>query len=204
MYPNYLSGREDLNGDGYGDVAASNSWWSEAQIQTGQGLIYYGGEEMDTIPDIVIYGEDRYQRFGIETAFPGDINGDGYPEFIASSEYYEDPGEARVTIYTTNVTLVEGLQQLPQAEELKVRAYPNPFNTSTVISYRAHGKEAKLEIFDLAGRKVRSFKLPCHSAEAQVVWDGTNEAGQGVSSGIYFCKLCADDAWITERLVLIR
>jgi len=204
MYPNYLSGREDLNGDGYGDVAASNSWWSEAQIQIGQVLIYYGGEEMDTIPDIVIYGEDRYQRFGRETAFPGDINGDGYPEFIASSEYYEDPGRSCVAIYTTNITSVEGSEQLPQAAELQLRAYPNPFNASTVISYKARGKEAKLEIFDMAGRKVKSFSLGEVLGEGRIVWDGTNELGEHVCSGIYFCKISCNNLTNSVRIALLR
>jgi len=204
MFPNYLSGRGDLSGDGYVDIAVSNSWWSQPAIGAGQVLIYYGGEEMDTIPDIVICGEDRFQRLGIETAFPGDIDGDGYPEFIASSEYYEDPGEARVTIYTTRVTSVEGSEQVPQADELQLRAYPNPFNTSTVISYKAQGREAKLEIFDLVGRRVRSYNLGQLSGEGQITWRGTNEAGEQVSSGIYFCRLSTESLSATKRLVLVR
>jgi hypothetical protein len=204
MFPNYLSGREDLNGDDYIDIAVSNSWWSQPAIAAGQVLIYYGGEQMDTIADIVICGEDRYQRFGIETAFPGDINGDGYPEFIASSEYYEDPGRSCVTIYTTNMSSVGDSHPLPLVTEIELTCYPNPFNASTTITLKAGAKEATLEIFDLAGRKVRSFNLPNHSGQAQVVWDGTNEAGQGVSSGIYFCRLTAGSLSATKKLVLIR
>jgi hypothetical protein len=203
-FPNYLSGRGDLNQDGYADISASYSWWSDPAIQAGQVFIYYGGEEMDTIPDITLYGKDRYQRFGIETAFPGDINGDDYPEFIASSQYYEDPGRSCVTIYTTNMSSVRASDPLPLVKEIELECYPNPFNSSTVISYKAQGSEATLEIFDLAGRKVRLFNLASHSGQAQVVWDGTNEAGQGVSSGIYFCRLTAGSLSATKKLVLIR
>jgi len=167
-FGNYVSAGGDINQDAYPDIAVSDANWSgECELQ-GRVLIYYGGEQMDTIADIVIYGGDRYQLLGTETAFPGDINGDGYPEFIASSMYYEDPGEARVTIYTTNVTSVEGSQQVPQADELQLRAYPNPFNASTTITFKARAKEAKLEIFDLAGRKVRSYNLGQLSGEGQI------------------------------------
>jgi len=203
-FPDYLSGGGDLNGDGYADISASYSWWSQPAMQAGQVLIYYGGEEMDTIPDIVICGENRSQRLGRETAFPGDINGDGYPEFIASSEYYEDPGRSCVTIYTTNMSSVRASDHLPVVREIELECYPNPFNTSTTITFKARTKEARLEIFDLAGRRVRLFRLQGHSEQAQVVWDGTNEAGQGVSSGVYFCRLSAGSASVTERLVLIR
>jgi len=199
-----LSGGGDLNQDGYADIAVSCSGWTGQDSCVGQVLIYYGGEEMDTIPDIAISGEERYQGLGEETTFPGDINGDGYPEFIASSKYYGRPGSSCVTIYTTNTSSVRASDPLPLAGEIELGCYPNPFNASTVISYKAQGREAKLEIFDLAGRKVRSFNLPSHSGQAQVVWDGTNEAGQGVSSGIYFCRLSTESLSATKRLVLIR
>jgi len=203
-FPNYLSSGGDLNRDGYPDIAASYSWWSDVRIQAGRVLIYYGDEEMDTIPDIILYGEDRYQRFGMETAFPGDINGDGYPEFLASSMYYEDPGRSCVTIYTTNTTPVSGSDPLPLAMEIELSCYPNPFNTSTTITFKPRLKEATLEIFDLAGRKVRSYNLGQLSGEGQITWRGTNETGEQVSSGIYFCRLSTESLSATKRLVLIR
>jgi len=172
----------------------------------GRVLIYYGGEEMDTIPDIVVCGEERYQGLGEETTFPGDINGDGYPEFIASSMYYEDPGEARVTIYTTNVTSVEGSDPLPLVAELELRAYPNPFNTSTLISYslsiRTH---VKLEVFNLAGQKVASLVDEIQSpGRKSIMWEGLDDRGQPVSSGIYFCKISCNNLTKTERMALLR
>jgi len=170
----------------------------------GQVLIYYGGEEMDTIPDIVVCGEERYQGLGEETTFPGDINGDGYPEFIASSEYYRDPGRSCVTIYTTNMSSVGGSGPLPPAGEIELECYPNPFNASTAIKFKAQAKQAKLEIFDLAGRKVRSFNVKDLFGERRIIWDGTNQIGQKASSGIYFCRLTAGDRSQTERMLLLR
>ena len=77
---------------------------------------------MDSLSDIVVYGVNENERLGQEVAFPGDINGDGYPEFLVSSANNNYPGYSFVTIYTTNVTSVEGSEQLPQAAELELRA----------------------------------------------------------------------------------
>lgn len=200
----YIASGGDLNMDGLNDIAMSNASWSRQYQWQGRVYIYYGGTEMDSIPDIVLTGDSYRQSLGVALVFPGDLNRDGYPEFMVTSANSNHLGYSFVTIYTTNVTSVEGSEQVPQAAELELRAYPNPFNTSTVISYKAQGREAKLEIFDLAGRKVKSFSLGEVLGEGQVVWDGTNETGHGVSSGIYFCKLTAGGLSATKKLVLIR
>ncbi|TET67132.1 MAG: hypothetical protein E3J45_05430, partial [Candidatus Zixiibacteriota bacterium] len=49
---------------------------------------------------VTIYGPPGGDEF-YHVCGPGDVNDDGYPEFIASSEYYEDPGRSCVSIYTT-------------------------------------------------------------------------------------------------------
>ncbi len=82
--------------------------------------------------------------------------------------------------------------------------YPNPFNASTVIKFKAQAKQAKVEIFDLAGRKVRSFNVKDLFGERRIIWDGTNEIGQKVSSGIYFYRLTTGDRSQTERMLLLR
>jgi hypothetical protein len=205
-YPDCLSSGDDLDQDGYPDIAVSWSWWNGEDSCVGQVLIYYGGEEMDTIPDIAISGEERYQGLGEETTFPGDINGDGYPEFIASSEYFQHPGRSCVTIYTTNLTSAEGKEQLPQAAELELRSHPNPFNVSTRISYNVPSKaHVRLEVFNLVGQRIVSLvdetELP---GRKSVMWDGTDGGGHPVSSGVYFCKLSAGSLTKTARIALLR
>ncbi len=200
----WLAGGGDLNVDGFNDIAMSNPWWGDQYEWQGRVFIYYGGTEMDSIPDIVLTGEFYRQKLGQEMVFPGDLNSDGYPEFLVSSANRNHPGYSFVTVYTTNVTSVEGSEQVPQASELELRAYPNPFNTSTTITLKARTKEATLEIFDLAGRKVRSYNLGQLSGEGQITWRGTNETGEQVSSGIYFCRLSTESLSATKRLVLVR
>lgn len=65
---------------------------------------------------------------------------------------------------------------------LTLNAYPNPFNSSTIIEYANVG-DGRLQIFDIMGRAVRSFEL---SESGKIVWDGTDSGGNSVVSGIYF------------------
>ena len=66
--------------------------------------------------------------------------------------------------------------------------YPNPFNPSTTISYYLPQTSAiEIDIFDLLGNKIKSFSSSAQSAGKQgIVWDGTNNNNEQVSSGIYF------------------
>ena len=72
----------DFNGDGVPDliVGACN-----ANVAFGQVSIYFGGEGFTGTPDIVIDGTRYYGFFGWDVANAGDINGDGYEDFIISS-----------------------------------------------------------------------------------------------------------------------
>ncbi|MGB8320363.1 MAG: FG-GAP-like repeat-containing protein [Ignavibacteriaceae bacterium] len=65
--------------------------------------------------------------------------------------------------------------------------YPNPFNPSTTISYNLPRiSKVEIEIFDILGKKIKSFSFSSQSAGRQgVLWNGTNSNNQQVASGIY-------------------
>ncbi|MDI6839984.1 MAG: FlgD immunoglobulin-like domain containing protein [bacterium] len=86
---------------------------------------------------------------------------------------------------------------------------PNPFGQSTVISYqlpetRGQKSEVRLSIYDLAGRLVKSFARlkPYHTVT--ISWDGTDDSGNRLPSGIYFCKLQVGDENLTKQVLLLR
>ena len=95
---------------------------------------------------------------------------------------------------------------LPEGFVLK-SIYPNPFNPETNISY-AIGEEAEvnLVIVDLLGREVR--QLLSNEVRSQgnytVKWDGTNDNGFSLSSGVYFVVMKARGAVDTQKIVLFR
>lgn len=82
-------------------------------------------------------------------------------------------------------------------------AYPNPFNASVAISYRFQtGKGGTLEIFNIQGQQVNSFKL--NGKEGRINWDARDTMGNKISSGIYFARVSTPQTSETIRLLLIR
>ncbi len=86
--------------------------------------------------------------------------------------------------------------------------YPNPFNPSTSIQYsigeRGH---VTLRVYDVAGRLVRTLVDADRAPEAgwlSVTWDGRNDTGEPVSSGLYFYRLTVNGHRETRKMVLLR
>ena len=84
--------------------------------------------------------------------------------------------------------------------------YPNPFNPSTVISWRlAISQVVELKIFNLLGQEVRTLVNEKQEAGSHaVIWDGKDEQGNLVASGIYFYRIQAGDFVQTKKLLLIN
>jgi hypothetical protein len=84
--------------------------------------------------------------------------------------------------------------------------YPNPFNLSTKIEFTLpKSGYVNLDIYDVLGRKVRSLVseyLP--SGQKSVLWDGKNDSGKEVATGIYFYQLRTNDFTETKKLVLLK
>ncbi len=84
---------------------------------------------------------------------------------------------------------------------------PNPFNPTTTISFDLpEPLVVTLSIYDPAGRLVRTL-VPAEIADAgphEIVWDGRNEAGQVVASGVYSCRLDAGGRSVTSNMALLK
>ncbi len=86
--------------------------------------------------------------------------------------------------------------------------YPNPFSSSTTISFNLtteHTENTELIIFNTRGQRVRTLNWHPELVEGSVIWDGTNENNQPVSSGIYFYELNLDGKTkAVKRCVLLK
>ncbi len=98
----------------------------------------------------------------------------------------------------------------PKETEL-LSNYPNPFNPETWIPYRLAGDAfVTLTIYDEAGRVVRTLDVGHRIASAYesrskaIYWDGRNDMGEGVASGMYFCTLTAGDYSATQKMVILK
>jgi hypothetical protein len=84
--------------------------------------------------------------------------------------------------------------------------YPNPFNPMTTIQYGVpNPSDVRLIIYDILGRKVRTLVNEHHSAGTyQITWNGLNDYGMRVSSGVYFYRLETGKEAITKKLLLMK
>ena len=85
-------------------------------------------------------------------------------------------------------------------------AWPNPFNPSTSIRFAlGNSSRADLTIYDTAGRRVRRlFSNPLAAGEHQMQWDGRDDSGRSLPSGIYLLRLEADGDRRGQKLVLLQ
>jgi flagellar hook assembly protein FlgD len=84
--------------------------------------------------------------------------------------------------------------------------YPNPFNPSTIISYSIPNVSfVSLKIYDILGREVITLvnseqNIGIHNVQ----WNGNNNFGNKVSSGIYLYKIEAGDFIMTKKMLLLK
>ncbi len=85
--------------------------------------------------------------------------------------------------------------------------YPNPFNRRTVIRYELpHTRDVGLHIYNALGQRVRTLLNEQKNAgKHQVIWDGRNDAGSVVPSGIYFYRIIIDGkARKPHKMLLVK
>jgi fibronectin type 3 domain-containing protein len=96
----------------------------------------------------------------------------------------------------TNVPLTFALNQ----------NYPNPFNSETAIGYDLpKGSEVKITIYNILGQKVKTLVDEKQAAgHKRITWDGKNNMGQPVGSGMYFYRIEAGDFVQNKRMLLLK
>jgi hypothetical protein len=176
-YPEFFGSFINMNNDAYTDLIIVSS------VQT---KIYLGSENIDlTNPDIVFTHEMVYSGCNI-----GDFLGNGSDELLISFEGNTNSA----TLYTFNTSHTE--DTIISVEHHLIN-FPNPFNPSTTIQFSSELFEQNeliaLEIYNIKGQIIRHFNI--HNSQFkmnEVVWDGTDEFGNSVSSGVYLYKLVAN------------
>lgn len=107
-------------------------------------------------------------------------------------------------IFIVGLTGVDG--DVPAVKNDLAQNRPNPFNPTTTIQFSLEQRsQVSLKVYDVSGREVRTLEnraLP--TGQYNVTWDGTNNSGQAVTSGIYFYRLDAGKFESTKKMVLLR
>jgi N-acetylneuraminic acid mutarotase len=103
------------------------------------------------------------------------------------------------------VTGISGNQTVPQNFELE-NNYPNPFNPSTNITIKV-GKTAKvsLDVYNILGQHVKNITSQIYSpGQYSFTWNGTDDAGNSLTSGVYIYKLTSDYYVASKKMILLK
>jgi|FLOH01.1.fsa_nt_gi hypothetical protein len=84
--------------------------------------------------------------------------------------------------------------------------YPNPFNPSTTISFALfEASKVTLKVFDIQGRELKTLEDALLSSGNYVLqWNGTDQTGKSLNTGVYFCRLQSGSESLTIKLVLLK
>ena len=121
----------------------------------------------------------------------------------------EKSHNVKITIQFLRLWLAEVNQSVTETRLLP--NYPNPFNPETWIPYQlAEAADVSVTIYDIGGRLVRTISVGFKpvgyylARERAAYWDGRNDIGESVSSGVYFLQFVAGDFTTTQRVVIVK
>ncbi len=139
------------------------------------------------------------------------------------TDYISDPDAVKNYVYSINAEDVhENMSKLSEAvgvvtsieksdnsipKKFKLsQNYPNPFNPTTTISFNLPANSpVTITVYSASGQKVKIlFKGSLTPGNYKVVWDGTDDFGNPVASGVYLYQLKAGDFVGTKKMILMR
>jgi hypothetical protein len=106
--------------------------------------------------------------------------------------------------------LAQDITNLIPRDWMLYQNYPNPFNPSTTIEFDVPEEWGKIprvaiQIFNILGQKVKTIDVGMHDAgRYKRVWNGTNEVGARVATGVYFYRLLAGDYVSTKKMIMLK
>ena len=168
--------------------------WSRQLLLISPGSLGAEPANRDTVS---LTGWDRHEEI-VLILVSTELAGLGFGYRIAA-EY--DPA---LTDPITRVRQALG-HVLPQGYSLD-QNHPNPFNPVTTIDYALPRSEVvDLSIYDSGGQRVRrlvAWRQP--AGRHRAVWDGRDDAGRQVASGLYYCELATSGCRASRKMTLIR
>ena len=131
-----------------------------------------------------------------------DLDGSGsvdFADFFLFAENFGQPARAKL------VALAREMIGLPEGPQLRQNA-PNPFNSGTVISwFQLQSGPARLEVFAVTGQRVAVLhEGPRKAGLHRLRWDGRDDQGRQLGSGVYVYRLVTAEAVQTRKLTLLR
>ncbi|MBN1407552.1 MAG: T9SS type A sorting domain-containing protein, partial [Calditrichaceae bacterium] len=129
-----------------------------------------------------------------------------FNNFPTGSVWYDDFAFQEATLIPTAIEEFGKHGAKIVTEYMLRNNYPNPFNPITNIEYYVpKAGSVSLVVYNVVGQKVRTLIEGHHNPGTfHAIWDGCNNAGEMLSSGVYFYQLKGTDAVITKKMTFIK
>ncbi|MCB9513031.1 MAG: FlgD immunoglobulin-like domain containing protein [Candidatus Krumholzibacteriia bacterium] len=119
-----------------------------------------------------------------------------------------DDFEPGSPVHWTPVSDLTGVDDsAPATAQLAIAAHPNPFNPKTTLAFTLPtAGDVTLAVYDLQGQRVRTLldRVATTAGHHEQIWDGRDDSGRAVTSGIYFYRLSAGEARRAGKLTLVK
>ncbi len=177
----------------YRSASQNKSWDWVVQNNTSERTIRLTWELEGNVPNLTILDMDHNKTIA--------VNSESTYEFFSS-------GKTRFKIFSGDPSWIS--EQIAKLELPKkfglVGNYPNPFNPQTTIRFDvAFSADIRITIFNTLGQRIKTVAQGFYSTGSyDVVWDGRDQSGKRVASGIYFYRMESDGFTESKRMMLIK
>ncbi len=207
---NFMNSEEQVIGDN--DFFFSNSSVVDFDNDGDKDLLYVGrGYNSDTRGSITIYenrGADEswnqislIEEEGMVSAVCVDFNSDDLVDIV-----YVDRLSGKLNLIYNESLLGCNDQLISHYKTTLLSNYPNPFNPETKIGFSmAKTGNAELTIYNIKGQKVKTLVNDhVEAGEHSIIWNGKDQNGADVSSGVYFYRLKTADGVQNRKMLLLK
>jgi hypothetical protein len=132
----------------------------------------------------------------------GDLTGDGADEMALENDSIS-------TLFLFSIVEVSAVidDSLKRQNSEGLSCYPNPFNDATNIIINAAPRikdKTEIGIYNITGKLIKNIQVQSVRGSTAVRWDGTDEVGNSVSSGIYFARLGKDQSRQSIKMIYLK
>lgn len=201
----------DVDGDHRDDLAVTN--WPILENQRARTVIAFASaltsatQMLASDPAFTRIIEKKIGDSMGSSVACDDLNRDGLHDLLVGAFQADPPSAGN----GGEVYLINGCQ-VPSATPSVApifsiqQNYPNPFNPTTVIGYTLPRRvRVRVDVFDATGKSIATLVDAMQDAGDHVArWDGRDQTGQGAASGVYFCRVSAEELSASIKLVLLR
>lgn len=203
-----VAGKGDLNGDDIPDIVVGAPRHNPTESFFGKVYVFFGSTgELMTTED----GGPAPEEFAFAVANAGFNASRNSGIFAVGAPFNSDGGESVGRVFhfscvflQTDVGESDGIA-VPETFRLQ-QNYPNPFNPETTIKFSLPiAGDVELAVYNSIGRRVRALVFEELSAGEYIsTWNGRDDEGSPVSSGIYFYRLLYSGGTLTRKMALLK